>query len=474
MTDSARSTVLQSLMGITQDHVRTGTLLNLSLFIPGIGEVHCREVFRSIRGKRLVCLGNLQGANVIMKLYFARHRAHRHWRRSDNGCRAFLERGIPAPGILFSGYLPEYDFYAMVLEFLEGATRIDRMLETMNEEQERPGLLERLMRELARHHMAHILQNDLHLGNFMVKGHDIYSLDGDQVKICRILPGRKRSLKNLVGLLANLPSSRDADLDACIQCYGEERNWILTEAEVSDVKNAVYGIRKKCLSRYLGKSLKSRDPFVARTKPGMFMVIDKRHTDIHLEDILGAAGKPVKAQGDLGRMGFRVINCGGNDLLELSLFAVGPQIFKRVFGAVRVWSNALMLNRIGLQTPEPVALVLRRKAPFLWRCSVFFRAVEGIGLRSYISSSVSAQDAGDRISSGLMDAFDRMGRVGISPGRLLPEQVMISGKRLLFMNPGAFRRPVVFFGNRYALALNRFFTRYGHMVAPGEDTSRPG
>ncbi|MCK7510006.1 MAG: hypothetical protein MZV70_42200 [Desulfobacterales bacterium] len=107
-----RTTLREALSGISQDHVGQQTPVCFPVKIPGIGEVLCSRVFRVIVGKRIVCLGQADAGRMIVKLYLARHGAYRHWRRSERGCKAFVEKGVPAPGILFSGYLPEHGVYA--------------------------------------------------------------------------------------------------------------------------------------------------------------------------------------------------------------------------------------------------------------------------------------------------------------------------------------------------------------------------
>lgn len=459
MGDRARNHVVASLRKVSQDHVRAMTPINLSLSIPGMGEVSCNDVLRAIRGKRLVCLGRLGETGVVVKLYFARRKARRHWRRSDRGCRAFIERGIPAPGILFSGYLPGHDLYAMILEYLEGGSRVDRVLEAMTDERERSGVLCLLVRELARHHAAGIVQNDLHLGNFMLRDRIVYSLDGDQVERCGDAVERKRSLANLARLLANVTAARDADLAPCIENYMHERKWSYSRFDVDDVKAMAYRIRRKDLLRYLGKALRSRDPFVARTETDLFAVLDRRHAGICLSDILVASEEKGLARVATCRGGYRERTSGDVALMELCSPGIGPLAFRRVFGAVRTWKNALTLKRIGLGTPEPVALVLKRRWPLVWQCSVFSRPVkEGVGLRDHlVSPGISRRDK-DRTLMVLKDALARMGGVGISPGRLKPDHVLVSGEEVFFMNPGALRRPSVCSAARCERAAKRFLS----------------
>jgi hypothetical protein len=434
---------MKLLMEIDQDHARKGVLLDLSLSIRGLGEVRCMHVLRSIKGKRVVCTGDARGARVIVKLFFAGRGAYGQWRRNDRGCRAFLDRGIPAPGILFSGYLPDYGLYAMVLEYLEGGTRLDRELGAAGDEHRRSELLALVIRGLAGHHLAGVTQNDLHLGNFMLKDGIVHSLDGDRVRLHRRAPGRRRALDNLAGLLANIPDVRDADLDLCIRAYAGERRWSLSRIEELAVRDKAYGIRRKSLRQFLGKTLRSRDPFMVQSGPGLFAVLDRRHTDVNLLDLLNADGAAEGAQGALGASGYRVRTCRSGRLLQLTSLNFGPLALKHVFRSAGVWRKSLMLRRIGLLTPEPVALVLEKRAAFLWRGSVFFREADGTGLKDLGSSPGALRPLMDRIRTGLEDACSRMSRAGIDPTGLRPEDIMIQGGSPVFINPSALRRTIL-------------------------------
>ena len=91
----------------------------------------------------------------------------------------------------------------------------------------------------------------------MIKDGVIYSLDGDQVVNRRGPVGRKRSLTNLALLLANLPVYVAFGLDTWIDAYARERNWSISDDDRADLKNMALRIRRKNLSQYLRKVLRS-------------------------------------------------------------------------------------------------------------------------------------------------------------------------------------------------------------------------
>lgn len=455
-SERSRETSLRDVLAeITQDYVRQQKPASFHITIPGIGEIVCTEVFRVIFSKRIVCLGQANENYFIVKLYFAKHGAIRHWKRSDRGCRAFVEQRIPAPGILFSGYIPDYGLYAMVFEYLRDAIRIDSALEACSDSLEREEVLSKLMTCFASLHEHGILQHDLHLGNFMIKDGVIYSLDGDQVVNRRGPVGRKRSLTNLALLLANLPVYVAFGLDTWIDAYARERNWSISDDDRADLKNMALRIRRKNLSQYLRKVLNSRDPFLASSGHGFFSVFDKRHFVVSLLEILDAAKRSKPAHGALGKAGYKCVTRGNENMILLSSYCVGPLIFKGLWGTVRTWRNALMLGRIGLMTPPPVALAIM-KGTLFHRCSIFFKSMEGMPIKDYFHSTDVPAEAKAIVATDLADAFNRMEAMRITVDRIDPGKIIISDQKVVFLNPGIFRRSIFNRRSKQTRMLGRF------------------
>ena len=89
-SERSRETSLRDVLAeITQDYVRQQKPASFHITIPGIGEIVCTEVFRVIFSKRIVCLGQENERYFIVKLYFAKHGAIRHWKRSAERLEGF-------------------------------------------------------------------------------------------------------------------------------------------------------------------------------------------------------------------------------------------------------------------------------------------------------------------------------------------------------------------------------------------------
>jgi hypothetical protein len=425
--DSEKKGLIPLLKTINQDYVRQGTPISVTVCIPGIGEVTCSSVFRAIQGKRLVCLGKALDRTVIVKLYFSPRRARANWKRSNRGCRAFSDRYIPSPDILFSGYVPEYGLYAMVFEYLTDALRIDSALDACTDVPRQGKILDLLVGCLASLHERGIEQNDLHMGNFMISGERVYALDGDQVSIHRGPIERNKSFGNLARLLANLPTTFNTIIDERIKAYGNRRGWDISDGEVKKIKKEVWKIRWNYLSEYLAKINRTQDPFISRSDACSFSVFDRHHVDVEFDTILSISNNTSNEPG------YSLVRIGPKDMLVWSSCGYGPFVMKRFWPAGKVWRNGLMLRRLNIQAPHPIALVIRKRGFLRWDCSVFFKPVEGMNLKDLLlSRSISADDK-KSVTAGLADALFIMNGMGITLKRIVPEEILVSENKPVFL-----------------------------------------
>ena len=96
-----------------------------------------------------------------------------------------------------------------------------------------------------------------------------------------------------------------------------------------------------------------------------------------------------------------------------------------------------MLRRLFIDTPHPIAIVLSKRNGLRWNCSVFFKDLEGISLSDlFITESISGQDKA-LAAEGLADFLSLMNGMGIYLGRIRPEEILVSGRHLVFFGLNA-------------------------------------
>jgi tRNA A-37 threonylcarbamoyl transferase component Bud32 len=127
---------------------------------------------RILPGKRLTGSGEWKGRKVFAKLFIAARGSERHWQREYRGAATLARHGLPTPALLASGFLAGGGHYVLY-EHLDDARNPDS------------GLLEELERVFAlvgRMHARGLVQEDAHLGNFLLKNGWLYVIDGDAVR----------------------------------------------------------------------------------------------------------------------------------------------------------------------------------------------------------------------------------------------------------------------------------------------------
>lgn len=424
------------LSDITQDYVRTGRHASFAFEVPSIGTITCTQIFRAIRGKRIVCLGQINSDKVIVKLYFDPRRARVHWQRSDKGCRLFLERSLTAPKILFSGYLFEHELYALLFEYIENAVRFDKALAEAHDEQHKQQLFSRIISCLANHHQAGIIQGDLHLGNFLLKGESIYSLDGDQVHSYSQPIGKKLSVENLVTLFSNFSPIHDTGIAARYQLYCSKRGYDVTEEDMRKLNRMVKHIRKRHLEKYMRKIFRSRDPFLVNKTRDYFSVRDLRVWDDQLSAICNnpehfiSESNNLQGEKDYGKD----LSTGAGPLKLYCSRIPGKPLVRRRGIIARRWKNALRLNRLGIYTLRPIALVEKREVSREWSAYLILASCEGIMARDFFASDAVPDEDKDSVAEQIAKAFFAMKQTGISIRGIHSANILISDLKPIFLD----------------------------------------
>jgi tRNA A-37 threonylcarbamoyl transferase component Bud32 len=420
------------LAGVGGDYVGNREIKPFTMEVPGIGTVSSAKIFQMYpRKKRITYLGRTaDGSCMVVKLFYSGWRARRSWRRSDRGYRCFTEKGIPAPAVLFSGFLSGYGVYALVLEYLEGFSDLDRVLAGVDDPLGREVLLEALLRTISRQHTCGVIQKDPGMANFMVREKSVYSIDGDLVACHDSAVGKGRSLMNLAKLMAKHFSFFHEDIDQWIEIYGRSRGWDLSGKETARVRAGILRLRKKNLLKTLDKIYLTRGSLTAYQERDSFSVFTRPHSDQVRRDVMEAAGHVSSRRPDAA--GYRQLAVGGESMLVWSSPGTGLLLMKRLWPACRVWRNAFMMRWLGMQIPAPVALVIQKKGLMRYACSVFFRPIKGKTIKEFFAEVQAGKDR-DRIAGKLASECAEMNSMGFFFTRLNPDEVVIHQDRPAYL-----------------------------------------
>ncbi len=352
-----------------------------------IVELVCTRVLRVLPGKRLVCLGECDADPVVVKFFLDPRRSKAHCAREERGITALKKRNIKTPDLLFKGTIRPNDVPVLVFQQVTQAQDMDAVWKQTSDACRHNELLCRAVAVIAEQHETGMKQDDLHMGNFLFTQNDIYTIDGDSVYTRR--SGRplstSMSLKNLGLFFAQFGPRFDCLVPKAFCVYTEKRDWPEDRGRYLRLVKEIHKQRNWRKNRYLKKIYRECSAFVRRKTWNRFVVCDRNYYNETMEPLLNDPDSMIKT----GRM----IKKGNTS--TVSLVEAGGQRFVvkrynikniqhaigRSFRSSRAsvsWRNGHRLRFLGIFTPEPVALIEKRRGPFRSEAYFITEYVDGI------------------------------------------------------------------------------------------------
>ena len=225
-------------------------------------ELQCKELLRNLPGKRLVYRGTWKQRSVVVKLFIDSNSACRHWAREKAGGEALKVAQISTPELLYSGQLTD-DTPVLVFDFIPEAQTALEVWNGLSTLEPRVELLRRLAELVGELHDAGLVQEDLHLENFLVSDDQIYVIDGDAV--CVRQAGKpldlKASSRNLALLFAQFPPDHDDLIETAALDYAKQRN-MSSQPLLERLKHDLPAVRRVRRRKYIAKCTRTCSEFI--------------------------------------------------------------------------------------------------------------------------------------------------------------------------------------------------------------------
>ena len=343
-------------------------------------DLTCTEILRHLPGKRLVCGADWLGHGpVVVKIFLDRRRGEQHWQREWQGVQAMRAGGIPTPDLLFKGRLSDGGARLLIFRKMEGFENLSDHLKRSVTPDERREALGRVVALIARLHEAGLRQRDIHPGNFLIAGHTVLVIDGDDIVSSGRGPlSRRESLANLTLFFAQFPSPFDALAPGLTEAYAAHRNWPSPGGDVHAIDAQIQHWRAWRLKKFLPKTQRSCTAFIARKTWQRFMVCDREWFGPDRRKLLDDPEAFIDA-GTILKAGNSAtvarITIDGQALvvkrynIKNKAHALSRSL--RPSRAMISWTNANRLRFLGINTPRPLAVieerwgVVRRRAYFI-------------------------------------------------------------------------------------------------------------
>lgn len=330
----------------------------------------CESVLRDLPQKRLVCAGLWQKKPVLVKLFLDSRSAHRHWLREKSGVEALSYAGIRTPELLFSGQL-DNGAPALVFELLDGTQTVLDLWNSLTSHKEKAALLNQLVEVVAALHDSGMIQEDLHLGNFLVSNQKVYAIDGDAIssKGNGKPLGLRSSSLNLALLFAQLFPVDDIFIEAAVIHYSQQRN-INSVQFMNQLKLELPEVRRRRRHKYVEKSYRTCSEFIRSHVKGQISISRRDAQGETLSRLLSdpdafmVDGEILKAGNTCTVVRVKADDC---DWVIKRYNIKNPlHALSRCFRPTRAWTswgNAHHLKISGIATPRAVAVIEKRFGP---------------------------------------------------------------------------------------------------------------
>ncbi len=240
--------------------------------------VQCGRRLRAIAGRRSVFDGTYGGRPVVVKQFgdvFNRFRC----RREQRGLERLRRCGLAAPEVLLSGK-DDKGHDVLVIEKIENAVDVLDALKSAQSPQVVESILVAIVRYVARMHQAGVVQLDLHTGNFLVSGSEIYAIDAAKLKFRPKPISIDDSCRQLAMLLTGIPARFLEQEPELLRLYCRTRGLNQT----SDWYDRLQTLKARRRKAYLPKALKK----TLRNSKRFFVLKERNYRGVFYKEAFDA------------------------------------------------------------------------------------------------------------------------------------------------------------------------------------------
>lgn len=390
----------------------------------GDRRVELTEVYRYLPGRRLVGRGVHAGGEAVFKLFSSRRKASREYAREQAGLRALRAAGVAAPQLIESWRNGAGS--GLVLEKLAGRTALE-LLAGEDSDSQRRALIADLLDWVIAAQRRGCVQEDIHLGNFIMTGAGWHMLDAGA---CRVgVTARRAHLNNLAWLLAQFPPAEDEWLLARVVAHGVPRDAL---------SRRLLKVRNRRLRKLLKKTERNCTGFL-RLREGNLRGSARRDAWPALREMLRQG---AHAEGQVLKDGAsaRVTRdpATGWVVKRYNVKSFWHRV-KRQMGitrAKRSWRAAHLLRLVGIPVPAPVAYLEARRGVLKEEAWFIAENAPGVPLHRLVRE----KGLDSSVVDALRDVFVLMYRFGISHGDMKASNILVEGGTPWLIDLDAVRR----------------------------------
>ena len=393
----------------------------------------CKELLRSLPGRRKVFDGVWNNRDVIVKIFSNRYKAKRHLKREWTGLINLKNRKLNAPEPLFYGRT-ENSNWAIVTEKIGNSSTALEILEKLENHNKKMDFLIMICKQLATQHINGVLQKDLHLENFLFAYDKIYALDPGQIKFFKNHVPQKKCISQLALLSLYAPDKNLSSTKIIRDEYFKSRAWELNNSLDDLLHKQIKIQRKRTIKHALRKCLRTSKRYIRIKTENYVSVFDKSFCQksesidfINQIDILITKGQILK---DGNTCFVSRLSWNNKDVVikrynHKGLFHSIRHSIKKS-RALRVWLHAQRLGMLGIPTAKPIAYIEKKKGFLIWSSYFLTENIEGINLYDFMRNEKLPQERRSITIQQLKELLNTLAKHQITHGDLKHSNILIT------------------------------------------------
>ncbi len=327
----------------------------------------CTEILRIVPGKRIVCKAKLNDIDVIAKFFVDPVRSARHMARESQGLKTLHDACIPAPK-LFAESAIEGSVNILITEYLSEAKSLYALLKVHDIEHQNIQLLKRFFALVAKFHKAGVVQNDLHLDNFLLKGDVLYAIDAANLKKTTAPLSAAAVVDNLALLLGQFDQKYYPGLLNALESYLNEDPYVDIDKRVVIALARLK--RWQIWGKFRNKLLRDCSAIVRKSNFEQLTLCKRKYYKNQFIDLINNPDAfiqtaPLLKDGNSSTVALVEID-GRKYAVKRYNIKNLAKLIRRQFSTPRTRRNWLfghMLAFWGFNTPEPIAMMEKRLGP---------------------------------------------------------------------------------------------------------------
>ncbi len=427
----------------------------------------CGRVLRSLPGRREVYEGRCGGQAAVIKLFSSRLHRWRHFRRELKGFEKLAQRGITTATILAKGHCEQG--WILVLKKIENAADIFTLLKNCHRQSEKKQLLSEMLELLARMHMAGIVQEDLHLGNFLWDGKQVYALDPAQMRFFRQAVSEAQSLRQTARLMTNFQTFSQAEKKELLSIYFRLRGWEFDAVRLEQLETLARKITARIKQKAVSKTLRNSTHFARQKTTGLTGMFDRAvFSGTDLPEFMKTIDAAMEA-GD-------ILKRGNTCFVSRITFNERDIVVKRynhkglwhslrytVKGsrARKCWLYGHRLTISGIACAKPLAFIEQRKCGLKWQSYIINEFVDGPNIRQFLDAPNGPAGTKEKVMDKTQRLLRRLAENRMTHGDLKPPNVLVRDEEPVLIDLDSMQF------HRCGFALRYYQRKMDHSISKG-------